>query len=914
MAAKLTLSKIEIGFQYTTSNDRGIIDNTGPIGYAGTDIAYRLDTWSSGEYRSPGYVSNTSIGGTFPIVQGGTSSANNIIKNIKPTLDKRTDITTTGSDIDVKPYYNNGRYTNPSFTLNADNNNLVKGETLYLFPLIDISFDVSEDDGNFMSKDRVEFLYLRRDISETGQEIIVKDSDTYNIQARYLSSARYNDSYPYVLISSADNKLFPGSCKVVERYNGVCEISGLFYHPAYDGPQIGSIDNIVAYSRVGYGSNSNLYSYQGVHSIATDPYGKVTQFTIRCFCPTYMASIAVPDAIYTGQATATVTLPITRRDGMSDTSSILGESQHDIQFTVTRNQLESRTIMPYSISISFYDNYNKVYTKCLSDGGKVTEFTLQDIGSYHATDDAYPYSNYKNLIYTPSEKYDITYYSSDAASLATKYGDTLLRLCKKDFSYDPDKDFIYEYFLYYKPSMSDMQNYTEFIKKIVLETIDIDYNTKDLKDFEQLDVTCYWFPNARKLAEGISLSGGGNPSTASTVRDSITIANNALMSYPIGTDAMLGYSNYYLRLADLSDTAWYDFANAGLYYAYTYTPTTSGEGTIAFDLSHAFNFSSSESMHETYSDYDVFLNSLYTHFYNNIIDNDNILFTSIPILIRVKTTTKSKDVYNEVYLIKIIVDLRKLRVEKTNDLKLLSNSDFIKSGYFRSTYDSNPDSSSRLFTDLFLDNSADSNVSNKVMSPIDIINKDLYVFDPEGKHIKTITIDDINNLEGSSVKYNTFINYVDMYNITNANSTSTLVDSKDLQYVVGHSYTNYWITEEEYQYMTDILPNVPLLSSVFNTDHPVNSYKSCTENFDPNVGLILKNPEKGYGISVLASISKDYSSILDGGAADSLLTPLSRYDDIFLSTESLTNCHIICMYDTQPLSKSIIITNPRNIS
>lgn len=907
MAATLTLSKIEIGFQYTTSKDQGIIENTGLIGYAGTHIEYRQDVWTTVTINGPGYGTDIPTGGTFPIVQGGTNSTNTIIKNIKPTLAKRIPITSTSNDIDVKLYYNNGSYSNPSFTLNADNNNLVEGETLYLFPLIDITFDVSGDDGNFISDGdgMVKFLYLRKDQTESGEPVTVKDySDTYSISANYLSSASYNDSHSYVLISSADNKLFPGAFDAFNVSNGVCEISGLFYHPEYDNYWL---DNIVAYSRVGvrYGSNS----YQGVSSITKDINGKVEQFTIRCVCPTYMASIVVPAAIYDGQASASVTLPITRRNGMTDTASILSGTQREIQFTVTRNQLESRTIMPYSISISFYDNYNKVYTKCLSDGGKVTEFTLQDIGSYHATDDAYPYSNYKNLIYTPSEKYDITYYSSDAASLATKYGDTLLRLCKKDLSYDPDKDFIYEYFLYYKPSMSDIQNYNEFIKKIVLETIDVDYNPKDLKDFEQLDVTCYWFPNARKLAEGISLSGGGNPST---VRDSITIANNALMSYPIGTDVMLGYSNSYLRLADLNGTAWYDFANANLYS--TYKLADPGTGKILFSLLEAFNNSSSESMHENYSDYDVFLNSLYTHFYDNIIDNDNILFTSIPILIRVKTTTKSKDEYNEVYLIKIIVDLRKLRAEKTNDLKLLSNSDFIKSGYFRSTYDSNPDSSSRLFTDLFLDNSADSNVSNKVMSPIDIINKDLYVFDPEGKHIKTITIDDINNLEGSSVKYNTFINYVDMYNITNANSTSTLVDSKDLQYVVGHSYTNYWITEEEYQYMTDILPNVPLLSSVFNTDHPVNSYKSCTENFDPNVGLILKNPEKGYGISVLASISKDYSSILDGGAADSLLTPLSRYDDIFLSTESLTNCHIICMYDTQPLSKSIIITNPRNIS
>ena len=103
-----------------------------------------------------------------------------------------------------------------------------------------------------------------------------------------------------------------------------------------------------------------------------------------------------------------------------------------------------------------------------------------------------------------------------------------------------------------------------------------------------------------------------------------------------------------------------------------------------------------------------------------------------------------------------------------------------------------------------------------------------------------------------------------------------------------------------------------LFSSVFNSNHPVNSYKLCTENFDPNAGLILEDSAKGYGISLLASISKDYNSILEGNAADSLLTPLTRYEDIFLSTESLTNCQIICIYDTGKLpSETPLLTNPR---
>ena len=917
MAATLTLSKIEIGFQYTTSSAEGIIDSKGAVGHANTDISYYpSDTASSGDQiTGPGYGDiNMEMFDSFDIVLGleGSSLTYYPIQHITPSINKRTTITPVNSHAaDVKPYYNNGRYTNPIFTLNADDNNIMQGTTLYLFPLIDITFNVSGDDGSFMSKKK-DFVYLEHKyISELEPDAIVKGPDNYTISStKYLSDAIYNDNYPFVLISSADNtKKFPGvfDPDLNTSLDGVYQISGLFSDRGYIDIE-NWIGNISAYARLGRGSDGDLYSYQGVCSIikSNEFNERVSQFTIRCVCPTYMASVEVPAAIYTGQATATVTLPIERTSDIYSSAASSG-TQRNIQFTVTRNQLASSTVMPYNISISNPGIYNRVYTKVLSSSDTATEFTLQDIGSHQESDNT-RYANYKNLIYTPAEKIDIAYYDiNNNMSLTTKYGDTLLRLCKKNSDYYPDKDFIYEYFLYYKPSISDIQSSsTEFIKRIILESISVKYNTQDLKNFEQLSVTCYWFPNANKLASGVDFSDFGD------ITDDITIANNALMSYPIGADVMLGYSNYYLRLADLNETAWHNFANANLQYTYTHRPDDSGTGIMQFNLSDAFD--SSIGMQDMYSDYNAFLTSLRAQFYNNVIDDDNILFTSIPMLIRVKTTTKGKDEYNEVYLIKIIVDLRKLRNEKINDLKLLSNSDFVKSGYFRSTYDSNPvDSSSRLFTNLYLDNSADSDVSNKVMSSIDIINKNLYVFDPEGKRIKTITQDDIIDIEGPNVQYNTVINYADMYNIANANSTSAVVGSRNLQFVIEDSSTHNWIPADECQYIA-ALPNenASLFSSVFNSGHPVNSYKLCTENFDPNAGLILEDSAKGYGISLLASISKDYNNILEGNAADSLLTPLTRYEDIFLSTESLTNCQIICIYDTMKLpSETPLLTNPR---
>ena len=903
MAATLTLSKIEIGFQYTTDPNVGVIQN-GSAAYIGTNISYYAHTTDPYPTIGPGYGNNelTSKGATFNIVKGGTSISYSM-QDIKPFLTARTTVNNTSDETMVKSYYSNGTYYNPSFTLDADTANLDAGTTIYLFPLIDITFDVSGDDGSFQII-QGQFDYLKNEYVN-GEYKLTKNSSNPSITSSYLSNLAKayttTDNYPYVIISSdVYDRTFTGVFDIPSTSNAVCEISGLYTYTMNMNKK-NWLNNITAYSRLGSGSGSSLYSYQGVYQIVYSG-GKVTQFTIRCVCPTSMEAVTVPAASYTKDESRSITLPVGRSKSISSTTI----NQQNITFTVVRKKLESSTKMPYDISISNPSIYNQVYTKHLSSGGSNTAFTIQDIGSYtFRGDTVYPYSNYKNLIYTPSEKYDIAYYDSNNANLFTKFGDTLLKLCKKDINYNPNKDFIYEYFLYYKPSTSDIQQTSDFIKRIVLESINVKYNTQDLKNFEQLDATCYWFPNANKLSLGVDFGGVGD------VRDAITIANNALMSYPIGTDTMLGYSNYYLRLGDLNNTAWYDFANANLHYSYTYTPDN-GTGTISFNLSKAFD--SSAGINALYSSYDNFLNSLYTHFYNNIVNDDNILFTSIPMLIAITTTTKAKDKYNEVYLIKIIVDLRKLRAEKANDLKLLSNSDFLKSGYFRSTYDSNPDSSSCLYTDLYLDSSTDSDVSNKVMSPIDIINKDLYIFDPDGSDIKEINIEDIKSIDGSNVKYNTVINHVDMYNITNANlsSSDVVIISKDLQTVIKDSSTHDWINTSEKNYINNLSnKNASLFSSVFNTDHPVNSYEKCTKNFDPNDGLILENAGKGYGISALASISKDYNNILDGSTADSLLTPLTRYEDVFLSTESLANCHIICISDNIPLPNKPILTNPR---
>ena len=177
---------------------------------------------------------------SFDIVLGleGSSVTYYPIQNITPSINKRTTITPANSHAaDVKPYYNNGRYANPIFTLNADDNNIMQGTTLYLFPLIDITFKVSGDDGSFVSK-KTDFVYLEyRYMHELESDRIVKGPDNYTISStKYLSDAIYNDNYPFVLISSADNtKKFPGvfDSNLNAGLDGVYQISGLFSDRGY---------------------------------------------------------------------------------------------------------------------------------------------------------------------------------------------------------------------------------------------------------------------------------------------------------------------------------------------------------------------------------------------------------------------------------------------------------------------------------------------------------------------------------------------------------------------------------------------------------------------------------------------------------------------------------------------------------
>ena len=57
MAATLTLSKIEIGFQYTTDPNVGVIQN-GPAAYIGTNISYYAHTTDPYPTSGPGYGNN----------------------------------------------------------------------------------------------------------------------------------------------------------------------------------------------------------------------------------------------------------------------------------------------------------------------------------------------------------------------------------------------------------------------------------------------------------------------------------------------------------------------------------------------------------------------------------------------------------------------------------------------------------------------------------------------------------------------------------------------------------------------------------------------------------------------------------------------------------------------------------------
>ena len=104
MAATLTLSKIEIGFQYTTNPNDGIINN-GTAAYAGTNLQYYDSISAMYPTNGPGYGNNDVVmGGTsFNIVKGG-STISYSMQDIKPFIEKRIPVSNTSDETMVKSY------------------------------------------------------------------------------------------------------------------------------------------------------------------------------------------------------------------------------------------------------------------------------------------------------------------------------------------------------------------------------------------------------------------------------------------------------------------------------------------------------------------------------------------------------------------------------------------------------------------------------------------------------------------------------------------------------------------------------------------------------------------------------------------------------------------------------------------
>lgn len=314
------------------------------------------------------------------------------------------------------------------------------------------------------------------------------------------------------------------------------------------------------------------------------------------------------------------------------------------------------------------------------------------------------------------------------------------------------------------------------------------------------------------------------------------------------------------------------------------------------------------------STYQSILTQLNDQLITAINADDNLLFTCIPILVNIRYKTLSQTDYSTWYLIKVIVDFRDIRTTLTNDFKLLGNSDFLRNGYWRHLIPADGDESTMLdpFT---LDYSIDSSVDDKIMSPIDIINRDLYIFDAGGQDIKTISSEDADTQVFPRWK-NANIVYIDMFNIANAGISSGVLGKSALFYgeengiLDNANQDDFLNSTGEYDYLYNKEAETALLRSIFDTDCPAYSYDLLVEAVqdDPTTANTLTG--KGFAAAAIGYINKNPNVIsTDTPEADELLTPLHKYEDIFLTYyEDPFIYKFICATNGEMLNSSTIIT------
>lgn len=832
----------------------------------------------------PAWSRSSSIyGGEFDMgmIVGGYTGGATHLPGISSYLSSRTVHTSKAT------YYTGTSFQTPTITINADNEGIAS--SIYYYPFIDITYTKTSGDG-ILKSGTFEEVRWEADYQQSQGRWETELNYAYDISGYYLPSYNYStggnsitltntslNSNHYVCVKNNNYRVHFAKYNINGGEENLGSLSGIVSLPI-------SINNLPSGARAFSYTNSNATygkSFQAIGAY-TGSELNLTGFTIRCYVDNYYDSITLPSPSYTQQTENTSTFTIGLSNYTSSSPSLTQEKTVTVKFK--RNQRQSETNLQYNINISPYNVYNAVKLRNVTNNS-ITSWSLANIKS----------RLYRNYILLPEEK------QTETLNTNLYYGSNILHVFEDTLSTTSNSYKINEYYLYYKLSAADLSNSNQLISRIFPS---ITFSATNASDFYQNSIymKCYYMPNVMLKAASNTVVHDGNGITT----DDIKATHNALWSYPINEYGMLGYSNYFLRLDKSVNktilSTWLSMVNEN--GNMVHGGTSSGTTITS-------SFASALAMHYP-STYQSILTQLNNELITAINADDNLLFTCIPILVNVGYETLSRVEYSTWYLIKVIVDFRDIRTTLTNDFKLLGNSDFLRNGYWRHLIPASGDNST-ILDPFTLDYSIDSSVDDKIMSPIDIINRDLYIFDAGGQDIKTISSEDADTQVFPRWK-NANIVYIDMFNIANAGISSGVLGKsaffdEENGILDNANQDDFLNSTGEYDYLYNKEAATALLRSIFDTDCPAYSYDLLVEAVqdDPTTANTLTG--KGFAAAAIGYVNKNPNVIsTDTPEADELLTPLHKYEDIFLTHSDPFGYKFICATAGEMLNSSTIIT------
>lgn len=879
------ISKIEVGVQYVEGTASADISSF-TYGNAASNLTY-YSTSSYGNTAGPAWMK-------FGIHQGGEFDLGAIALGINSGISGVTGITTflngrktysAGKQV----YFDGTKFNNIELNLNADDNNIK--ETIQYFPFIDITFKKVSGSGTVGEAAFKEVIYS--DFSNRYEE---STSNPYTVYGYYLTPS--NNTTGNTI--NVTNSILSAN-KFICTYDASGNANWYRYgtnSAALTENAFGNIfgiinDFIIGSDNQDYAQNNTFMfgynqatsynkndSFQGMSYVETSGSsitGDIQEIVVRCYVRQHYGTLTIPAASHTESTYTSKTFGIGLSERMNDSESSRTE-KHTVTFKLTRNIAQSVDKLNFNVSLDndVYSYFNEVRLRTSQ-----TATTLFAMPKEISTD---PYFNYINR---SDEK------EAENINPNITYGSSLVSIYEDTYTNASDIYNIYKYYLYLKLSLGDI-NDIEILKTKLFPTISVAVSNASEFEKDSIHITYYYVPNATD-----KLSGNKVVLNNSIWKPRAAAATNQIWAYPIGELGVIGNSSHYLNmLYDLDNTSiWKDLISAHTNIAHELTSGQTG-------------YSFLDALDEIYDSSE--LNTLCNEFVDIIKSNDNLLGTTIPMLINITYTTLAGRKLSIWYLINIIVDFKDVReslnADVINDFKLLKDSDYLRNGFWRFTKLAG--GSDTTLYPFALDYDIDSDIGSKVMSPLDIINRDLYKFNGSTKNINIGESEDL-----IIPQYlNDYMMYIDMFNISNASNTNIMMKSEhigdaDTGLLKAADDEGFLENENEFKYLYGRKRGLAFFCSIFDDDCPTNSYDlflDAVKSKSDSETLTLGN--KGFGSAAIGYANKDSNIFSVSGDAEPLMTPLCKYEDIFLTHIDANDDKFICINNTTKLSSKIIIS------